>query len=815
VSEEKPDLPVSNPSDDDDLTGYAPLDKQLAQGVLQGDRGTERAQVLISAFLIVAAGLLAFHPVLNIPFNGLDLLPFTASPGFETFAHWPEALHTVPEGPLTVLGIALNHVVSTPFVLYGASLFLHLLGGVALFLLARRLTPGAPEAVAMVAGLLYVCHPVAVESMTVLTQRSGVQGTALALLGTLLYLRAFSGKTLRVPSLALALILYVAATASHFSLAPLPLIWLALFWCQTTTPMTQERKVATSLGLFLMLSLISARLAAPGAVGTEHSGGLVSSLLGAAQVSAESLLRLLALQSPAPMAGDWHSPLLGGIVLVLALIGGAFLLGSRQIAGIAPLWFGLVCLSAPFLVAEERLHTGYQAMVALAAVPLLASLLLSKINQPGARAGVGVLAAVLVIGCALLSYHHASRWLDPFNLWLGVAEAREGEAQVRAWSHAGAYALHLADNAEDGEGTGIWLEQAAHPLRLAYEGAQKPADKARTAAAYGVTLARLGESVTAPTILRDALQRDPQHQESAIHLALLTEGQGLAQNDIGTLAQASEYFERALALGPVPRVVAERYGALLLNVFADFEGGIRVMAPFADTTASQNQLRQIEAIYSQIRQIEGQAAEKLSENPRDSAALLQLVEARLSQGRMQSGFYMLDRVLDREPENRDAWLLMGMLKAQMDDPAGFLSGWSAPQGLDWDGWEQLVRRTAMAGRWDHAKTYAETAIVRFEEPPFALAELILGHIAIELRQLERAESLFRASAELEPENHRPWLGLADIALVQNNEEGAAVFLREAEERGAQPEEIAGRGAPAPAPDPLPASRPGIERTVIR
>ena len=68
---------------------------------------------------------------------------------------------------------------------------------------------------------------------------------------------------------------------------------------------------------------------------------------------------------------------------------------------------------------------------------------------------------------------------------------------------------------------------------------------------------------------------------------------------------------------------------------------------------------------------------KISQNPKDLSAYVDLAKGCLLSGNNLRAFYFLEMVLRREPANREAWEYLGMVFARVKQPACFISQWGA------------------------------------------------------------------------------------------------------------------------------------------
>jgi uncharacterized protein HemY len=176
-------------------------------------------------------------------------------------------------------------------------------------------------------------------------------------------------------------------------------------------------------------------------------------------------------------------------------------------------------------------------------------------------------------------------------------------------------------------------------------------------------------------------------------------------------------------------------------------------------------------------------------------------------GRSLQAVYVLDELLARQPDDFDAWLLMGVARAIVGDEDGFVNGWpDAPPAAPGQplAWVQLSRRCAANNKWAAARRYLEFAAQHnagISEPLVLLADT-----AAEFKQADLQGQLLEEAARAYPSSPTPWLRLCDLALATKNTSSARDYLAQAERRGASPAEIASRreqtGGSAAAPHPF-------------
>lgn len=195
----------------------------------------ERRRLLLAIGVVILTAIL-FSPILTHEFVNLDDPVFVSRN--------PHVLHgitanlfrwaftsTAYEGnwiPLTwVVHAAIIHLFGVnPAFHHAASLLLHTLNGLLIFLLFDRLTRH-PYRSAVVA-LLFAIHPLHVQSVAWAAELKDLQSTFFMLLTIWVYLRYRSSRS--VPTYLLLLVCYAAALLSKSMVVTLPLLLLLLDW---------------------------------------------------------------------------------------------------------------------------------------------------------------------------------------------------------------------------------------------------------------------------------------------------------------------------------------------------------------------------------------------------------------------------------------------------------------------------------------------------------------------------------------------------------------------------------------------------------
>jgi tetratricopeptide (TPR) repeat protein len=801
------------------------------RGVIRGDVGIETAQVWLSAFLIVAVGLAAYLAVWGIPFHGEDQALFADQTALQRVVTVPEALAAMPHAPLTLFGYAVNAWPSpgSPMLLHAFSLLLHLANAVLLFLVARRLLGrGVPEPVAMLGGMLFAVHPIAVESVACLAARPGLQAAFFGLLSLYLFLGAADEPAPRFGHACAALVFYVLAFGSHAAALSLPLAFLA------TDAARQGREgLRRNFGVHaLLLGAMPALALAQHASGVRADAGFPEGVYATLAMQAAFALRLIPgmlwpagaevlypVPSGAPLAVLGLLVLAGlaaatiasltPLVVAKPSLRGASPRATRQSgpdenhpnndspnriswrsgAGPALAWLFLTACAIPCLTPLDVVLADRQLYLPLAGAVLVVPWLFSRVSSKQLRAAMGVAAAVVVLAGLAVTYQRTTRWADPESLW--TEATANAPANPTPWRYLGRYLARQAEAAADPAQRETLLQKAAQAWSAA---AQQAPEDPECLAQCGIALQRLGQNEEALPQLQAALRANPFDGPAARHRALACESQANRAPDPEPLRHAFDHFQRAERLGALTPDAQARYG-MVCAALGDFDRAVQLLEPIAgeDPAAPPNQiLQRFQQLADQGKSLDQTAQKQFSQNATGVDGLVTRAEAMELRGNYLQAGYLLDLVLERHPDNAQAWVLLGLARARTGAAAGFLQEWGGKIAVAPKAWNALAKRCAGMNAWDAALAYLQFSAQKEGAP--ARAYTALAAIALELRQPQRAETLLKLAADALPEDLGPWLALCDLALAANDTAQAQSHLAEAEKRHAAPEELDKRRA---------------------
>lgn len=365
--------------------------------------------------------------------------------------------------PLGFLSFAIDHLLfgADPTGYHAVSVLWHVLATVLVVALARRLTASPwREGTALVAGLLFAAHPVHVEAVTALTNRTGVMASVFCMSALLLYLRPTPQTAVgRAARLTLENGLALCGLWCKESALVLPLWLLAVGWFHGDRGLrwSAPLRVLPAVALFWYLKTGAlggvAQDAAIGFLAGEELGARVFTVL--AIVGRYASLLVLPVELSASyfqpvIASPWRPEVLAGAIVVVVTAVGILAARRRHPAaavGLAMCAAGL----APFLhflplmvsIADRFLYfpsVGFSVAAGYGLVRLG-----PRVGRPALRwASLAGLVAALTVATAARN----RVWESPRTLWeatvasdpenafawanLGLALARGPEADLAA-----------------------------------------------------------------------------------------------------------------------------------------------------------------------------------------------------------------------------------------------------------------------------------------------------------------------------------------------------------------------------------------------
>lgn len=566
--------------------------------------------------LLVLLCVVGYAHTLDVPFYFDDYSSIVENP--VVISGDPAAVWQSPAYRARFFGyltFMVNHELGgfSPAGYHVVNIVIHLIAGIALFLLVRGLALAAGGAgdgaverraafVALLAAVLFIVHPLQTQAVTYVVQRLASMAAAFYLLTLLFYLygRRASAGGVRVAWFVAALGAAVVALFTKQNTFTLPLALLLVEWVGFGMTWRKARFVAAAgvvTGLLLAVvlwvvygitpfSIVNIN-AVTGDWATEGLGRVDYLLL-----QLEGLVRYVALYlAPVGLRLDYAPPTLpvvagvGHLLLAalhLALIGlGLFLLRRAPLIAFGILFFYMAHLVESSIIPITDVfveHRMYLPGVGLAVV--VADLVYRAVRlnaRPALFAAVGGVVLLLA-----MTWARNGEWRDPLHFW--ERNAQLSPTHYRPWSVVARHYLD-ADRPNDAL---MALERASDaknggkpgPIRL---------DEAAVVT-FSVALMRVGRMDDAELVIEQTLAAggvNPLNQSK-----LLT-NKGNIQRRRGDSAAAEASYRRAVALFPANHVPWNNLVALLVERDAGKEAAAELRRAL-ELNPSSELLRQAE-----------------------------------------------------------------------------------------------------------------------------------------------------------------------------------------------------------------------------
>lgn len=796
VSDNQNEPTVSAPQQTDtDKPSEEKPEERPNRTLIQGEVGIESAQVWLSAFLIVVAGLVCYSQVFDVPWHAMDREAIADNTAMHSLAAFPFADGN-SGGLLTKLTLALNWAITpdSSRMFHAFNLLLHLANAVLLFFLCRALLDRSiPPVIPMLGGMLLVLHPLTTESLNAIVGRSGLMATLFVLISLLLYARAAKNDETSWAGVLASALFYALAMACSSIAVTLPLLIIGLDMALHGP--IPDRKRWPLYAPFLAIMLIE--LVAGVSLRPTLGGPFVEYVRASFAPFGLAVLHTTSASSAAA------SYTLFGVLILVAL----FLLALLPAAGFGLLWLTLSAFTASLgtSVLVER-----QAYFPLAGLCVLLPAIVSRIKWQPLRVVGGLVAAVIVLVAGTGTYLRNSTWQDEVLLWSDAAakapQSPIPPLQLGRVFLAGAQTAPVPTLAKEA------LSNAEGQFRKASE-----LDPANLEAMEGLAsvLMQSGKGDDALAQLREVLRRDPGRRSAIIHTANLLLERFTAAGNREDYLHSVEYFRAADKLTPLDGDHLARF-ASALTAQGDFEDAEPLLARVAQADSSspaKQTLQQIQDNLKRVKAMEQQASALLSKDPKDPNGLKLKAQLLALKGQAVDASYVLEQLRKAGFQDFPVWILTGFVSAKMDAVDRFISECASPPPLPTgvkSAWFELARMCAGSGLWDAARAYLESPVALMESslPP----NLTLADIAMQLQQSKRAYDYLKHAADSNPTDPVPWLKLCDLAIGGKDLNSARQYLVEAETRNAPVEELAKRKK-ALGMDPNQAASP--TRTVIR
>lgn len=581
--------------------------------------------------LLLLAGITAYSNTFAVPFFFDDLSSISENPHIEKL--WPIEVPprtTLDSRPAVAFTLALNFAFGdrNPGGYHLFNLLLHLLNGVLLFGIVRRVLGSAPLALAV--SLLWLLHPLQTEAVTYVIQRTELMMAFSMLLALYALVRASEETRWATGFAALAILSCALGMASKEVMVTAPLLLLLfdrIYLAGSWRALWAKRRLlhlgtASSWGILLLLVYHTPRQA---------SAGFHFASFGPwdyAQTQVSVVLHYLRLAIfPHPLVidyGNWQlasklwQPSILGAALLLALLGAtAWSLLRRPKLGFLGAWFFVILAPTSSILpiitepaAERRVYLPLAAVVVLALLGLRA-LLLRLLPQQRPRLLVSTL-LVLGLGAVFLARTHQRNesYRDRLTIWtLGVAQLP-----------------------------------------------QNP----RARLNLGVAYLDLRQSAKALPQLREALRLDPNY--AAAHTAL-----GGALGQLGQLPEAERHLRLAIKLDPRDHRAHGNLGAVFAQTgrpkraVAQLERARHLGGARADTLLN---LAQARAMLGDFARAERDARAALKRRPNDTGALQFLAKLLVRSNRLSEANAIFRRALKLRGNDAALWNNAGVALAR-------------------------------------------------------------------------------------------------------------------------------------------------------
>ncbi len=777
---EKPNA-EERPYVDDDGTGNPELDAKLfSEPVLKGEVGIDTAQVWMAAFLITMAAVALFAPALGGVFIGDARELVAENLSLHSFVTaWNALPASFPAGTTLSMMLSWN---ATPERVAGSvalNVMLHAFACVLLYLLARRLTHSRTnEAIPMLAGLLFAVTPVAAAPVCGLMGRGELASLALVLASLACYVHAFNPDgSYRSGLCALSLLSAASAWAFGATAAVAALILVALDWVVYGPAGWRSR--APWLGAYV--GLTAAFWVAWAASGTLPSVDAFRE----ATLQSGTLLKDVVSIAPLPVS---HPTTIPGWV-GLAVTGAGFVMTVLRWTPGAVLFMAGVLAMLPAVFPAGALIRAEAAYAPTAAICLLLPWAFSRLPKyPALRVAAGFAAFALIVVSGAMAFQAILLWQDSEVFWRNVLARTPGSATAQF-----ELGRVLVESAEKKEGA-TSVDEAAGLLESA---SRSLADGSKVFLALARTRHLQNRPADALSAYQVALKLEPENRRAALGAAeeLLALGE---KGDTSATHRAVDAFRYAASLGPLDEANALHYGLLLARVgdLSAAETQLRAATGGDPDSPAAAPLKIVSQRLQQVKELRREFAERQKTAPNDAATTRLAARIRLKQGQTQRAAYTLWSMLGQDSSDYEAWALLGVAQARMQQTKEFLrdSAQFAAAAKP-EAWAELARQCASERLWGAAQEYLTSGLAEsagVAEPLVALGDLAARSDSPNAQAI--AAQCYLKAAERYPQSPTPWVRLCDTALTGKEIDKARSYLDEAERRGLSAEESAARRA---------------------
>ena len=767
---------------------------------------------------------------MNVPFHAAgSVLPGNTESGSPAGGS-TEASGLDTPGTVGQLGLLLNPALpphnSTAF--HAVSLLLHLLNGVLVYLLCRRMfEKKLPEAVAMLSGLFFVLHPVTVEAVASFAGRGPLLGTSFALAAALLFVYSTGDRAVpRWGTIGLALLAYASAVGVCPGAWGVPLL-IVVIDLVVRGPGFSGGRVAPLLCFFAVLAVLVVAGWAGGSAFTSPPRELGSVLIAAGGAARRAVWPVGLSAAPSIPASALLPGATLALVAILAATGMAAAVLQRNVPGAGLAWFGIALVTAAVAGDVAKAVADPILYLPLAGLVWVAPWVFSKLPRtPGIRTSAGLICTGLLLFLGVSAFLRVATWQSEIALWQDAArkapgatapKERLGNAYLASASRRLAEAAALEEDGYAGAAAEA-RDEAERQLRQGRETLNSVPEELLSAESLyllGMACRRLGDQDAALQALLASLRKDDTSQACALEAAQALQAQHETAGNRALLLRALDYYEYARRLGELPPEALPAYGAVLVRT-GHFEEGAQALSTALENSKPApggltEELKAVQTTVKQLRLMEDQAREWEQNHPGNEASQLVRAQSLLIQSRPQQAGYLLEEILQREGaiHAAGAWAFLGDVRARMGQSKAFLAEWPAPpvpEGEQAKQWNLLALMCAARGDWAAAEQYLLSPAAGMTGMRMPL--VALGDVSARLGDPKRAYEYLTRATDAYPGEPAPWLALCDLSIAQHNALAARQYLAEAEKCNAPREEIAQREDKLGAGSPAVPAQPG-------
>ncbi len=546
--------------------------------------------------------------------------------------------------PLQILSYALDYTIwgLNPFGYRLTNLLLHMGNGLMVYFFFRRLLRGGIW-LPFVGSLIFILHPVNVESVAWISERKNLLSTFFLLLSFLTYIRYLEGAA-KPTAYAASLIFFLFSVLAKVSAVILPLLLILYDLCWTSRPRKEWIKDKIPfLGISAFFSWLAVHIYQMQKIIPDfHGGHPVFTFLTMANVVVEYLLSLF---FPVGLYFYYETPIMKSfgevpLFLSLALLAILGVLSFRWYRGNRPvffcwLWFLIPLLPVLNIVPISILRADrYLYLPSMGFAFLLIWWIPTIFRLSGKTLRwieVGVF-CLIVGGLAFFTERQSRIWQSTYDLWFHTLQHTSAQA-----------------NAYLGLGN-VYRDRGQTELAVLYykEAVQRNPRDPAALTSLGDLYLRFGRAEEARDLFQRALVIDPNFVDAQVNI-------GIAHSRMGEEPLAIAAFEKAMKVKKGRAKASNNLGAIYRK-----QGNLpKAIACFQEAVKTEPTL-----MLAQIN-----LAMALRDHGRPEQAIVQLKRALQIQPRSFHANYNLGRLyLEKGIPQRAAGYLSEAMKSRPEDP---------------------------------------------------------------------------------------------------------------------------------------------------